>query len=339
MKGIYHGFTLLLLLWTMRVGAQNNRVPELPDDMKENVFELEEGELVKTRMRGVAIEYSVSSPYELQTAFPSPISGEVQSEERFLFKYKLPLLIKPKLKLLLGHSFDYTFIHLSNNFDDDSFLGVIDNLRLKGNRFSFYSHYTFKPDQSLSGVLSLSYNGDYDDFVNFNPQYRIWRGIVAYKKQIDANNSWAVGLYYKNGFRNTSLLPFAVWNKTFNAKWGFEAILITEFNMRYNLNADNIFLLGYEYSSMDYSMNVYRPEGRYIYDFKWPKINFTGKWHHRWTPIIWSVVEGGLQYNLDPRTEVRNRPNFPEDEVDITSSGLVLQVGLFLTPPDDWLRR
>lgn len=330
--------TYFFLLGCNVLLAQQFRAPELPDEMRENLYKLEKGELVTSRLRGIAVDYKLSAPYTLTSNQPNSVTGRVNSEERFVFKYRIPVVLKDKWQLLLGHSFDYLFLHMSEDFSDENLLGEIDDLRLKANRFTIYSIHRIKPGHSFTAVASMAYNGAYDDFVNFNKQYQIFRGIVAYRRALDPNNGWAVGLYYKNGFRSSTFLPFATWNKTFNAKWGFEAILVTEFNLRYNHNKDNIFLMGYEYTSQDYSLNFDKPDGaRYIYEFKWPKLNFSGKWHHRYTPMIWSVVEAGFQYNLDPATQVDNLPNFPEDEIDITSHGPMIRLGLFLTPPDKWL--
>ncbi len=328
----------VLLIVSLTAGTswgQKVIIPELPDVLKEKL--IPSVGLLQTRPRAAAIEYSMSSPYRLETTFPNKVEGRMLSEERFLFKYKIPVLLKDNVKILLGHNFERTTFTLEQKFIEDSALvGQISNLHLKGNRFTIYGSYDLTETSSLNGALSISFNGNYGQFVNFDEKYRIFRTIAMYRKSPNANNDWGVGLYYKKGFRSTTFLPFGLWNKTFSKKWGFEAVLVTQFYMRYNLNTENIFLFGYQYLSEDYSVDVNLESYETAYEFKWPKINFTGRWQHRFLPFLWTEIEGGFQYNWRPGMQLEVG-EIPENGIDIKSHSLMFNVVLFIAPPDKWL--
>lgn len=329
-------FFLLFVISCQLGYAQRLRIPELPDDLYSNELKSHKQKSLQTRLKGIAVEYTLSAPYQMESDFPEKVVGTVKYEERFKVKYRIPVLLKDRWKVFLGHTFDRTRFVLDGNFDNSSLVSAIDGVTLKGNRFSAFGIFQRTPVESYTAAFTLSVNGNYEKFADFSEQYRVYRFIGAYRRQTDLNNSWGVGIYYKNGFRSNTLLPFGLWNKTFNEKWGFEAILITEFHMRYNYDDNNIFLMGYEYKSQDYSVDI-NYEGKIsAYEFKWPKIIFSGIWQHRFLPILWSEVRTGFQYNWEPSTELDGR-EVPADNLHVRSHSLMFNVGLFLTPPDKWL--
>ena len=318
-------------------GAQRLKIPELPDDLYEREMAPLLPTSLQTRMKAVEFEYRLSTPYRLQTDFTSDADGYMKMEQRIRFKYRIPIVLKDKINLIIGHSFNRNTFVLEDDFDQ-TLVGQISKLELKGNRFTLFANYDVKENQSVLGALSLSLNGGYDEFANFAKEYRIYRVIAAYRFVQDVNNDWGVGFYFKKGFRSTSFLPFVTWNKTFNDKWGFEFSVI-KFNMRHNLNDDNILLFGYEYLSEDYAVVTdFLPEDeQHVYEFKWPKINLTGKWHHRFLPVLWLETEAGFQYNWQPSTELEGA-NAPEDNIQVNSHGLIFHFSLYLSPPDKWLQ-
>lgn len=327
---------MAILLFGSLATAQKIPIPEFPDDLNEKI--IPHTGLLQTRPKAIAVEYSLSAPYRFETDFPTKVTGEMQQEERFKLKYKIPVLLKDKVKVLLGHNFNRTVLTMAPQFKDSTLAGEISDVVLKGNRFTVYGSFNLTPNTTLNGAVSLSFNGNYNEFVNFHDQYKIFRTILMYRKEHDANNDWGVGIYYKKGFRSNTLLPFALWNKTFNDKWGFEAIFVTRFYMRYNYNKDNLFLAGYEYLSEDYSVNVDFQDIQTYYEFKWPKINFTGRWQHRFLPFLWTEVEGGLQYNWRPNTQIE-AGEIPRYNIDILSNSVMFNVGFFIAPPDKWLAK
>lgn len=329
-------FISVFILAVQCASAQRLRIPELPDDLYRGEFSPTKVKSLQTRLKGVAVEYSLSSPYMMESDFPEKVVGRVKYEQRVTVKYRIPVLLLDKWKVFLGHTFDRTRFFLDDSFDGRSLVSEIDGLNLKGSRFSAFGIYQPNTTHSYTVAFTYSLNGNYEKFVDFSEQYSVFRFIGAYRKQIDRNNNWGVGVYYKNGFRNNTLLPFGLWNKTFNKKWGFEAVLVTEFHMRYNYNDDNIFLMGYEYDSQDYAVEIDYEGERSIYEFKWPKIIFSGIWQHRFLPVLWSELRAGFQYNWEPSTELEGRP-VPDDNLHVRSHSLMINLGLFLTPPDKWL--
>lgn len=335
MRLFFIGILVCLLLPEVKC----QRLPELPDVLGKTVIDSSKISLLKTRLKGISFKYSIGTPYRLEERQPNMLSGQVNNEEYLEFKYRLPLYLGDRLNILVGHKHEMQRFNLTNGLlNEASLIGQLNQRTLKGNRFTLYSSYRLNPNEKIGGAFSLAFNGTYDEFVNFNSQYRIFRGVITYTKAKDINNDWTFGIYYKNGFRSRTLLPFAVWNKTFNKKWGLQTILVTKAYVRYNYDDDNILLAGYSYVSDDFSSSLNLGEDEIVYNFKRPRINFSLRWAHRYLPILWTELEAGFQYNWQPTTDV-NDVRVPENSLNVISHNMLFNFNIFLSPPDKWFMR
>ncbi len=329
-------FLILILLGAFALSASAQ--VEAPDDLDDKILDPVPEDLLRTRPKFMQGIYQYSFPYGIESDFPDETDGQIDSERRWTFKYKIPLFLGDRFNLLAGHTYRSTRFHFSENFDADNLLPQLSGRRLRSNRFSVYGRYEIKPNkQLLTVVSSIAFNGDYEKAFGFSPRYRIWRFIATYTFQTSLNDDFTIGLYYKEGFRNRTFLPFAVWNKAFNEKWGLEAILITRAYLRHNATKDDIFLFGYDYSSQDFSADVMYEGNEDILKFKWPKLVTSAVWQHRFLPFLWTELEAGFQYNFRPKTELEFGA-VPEKYFEMDSHNAMINVSLFLSPPDKFLR-
>lgn len=325
----------------MLVGISLFGQGELPDILNENLVYPNPGceqELsLRSKLKGAFIQYTVSGPYKVSnTTSGIAHSGTVESERELHFKYKIPVINNCDYKLLLGHTAYHRDIEFSQSLQSSEQLFQIENKALKSNRFSIYNLIALDDRTTLAATFSAAYNGDYEGFVNTDKRYAIYRGVALYSRKSGKNDEWGVGLYYKNGFRSSYVLPFGIYNKTFNDKWGLEALILSRVYGRYNANKNSIFLFGVEYTSRDFSIDIDFQETTANYNMKWPKVNLKGIWQRQFIGSFWLELQAGLQYNLDPTLEVS--PFFvPGQNVSVTSHNLMFSVGLFFTPPESWL--
>lgn len=315
---------------------------ELPDVLKDNLeypaagCEEEETSL-RSKLKGALFQYSVSAPYSVDnTSDGVNYRGRVESETELHYKYKIPVINTCNYKLLLGHHHYTRQIEFSPSLQASEQLVQLESKTLKSNRISVYNLITLDSNSALGVTFSAAFNGDYDGFIRSDKRYAIYRGVLLYTKKQNKNDEWGVGLYYKNGFRSTYLLPFGIYNKSFNKKWGLEAIILSRVLARYNHRDNSIFLFGAEYRSRDFSVDINVDETDFMYNMKWPKIHLKGIWQRKFIGPFWLEIQAGLQYNLDPTLDAS--PFFiPGQNVSVNSHSFMCSLGLFFTPPDSWL--
>ena len=137
---------------------------------------------------------------------------------------------------------------------------------------------------------------------DFDEQYRVWRGAVIYGIKKRADKEVAFGLTYNNSFRRTIVLPFWVWNQTFNDKWGIETVLPLKITVRRNFKHNDMLLFGTDYWSSGYSMDIQSDAQAAAeqYLFKSSALHLFVDYQKRlisdWT---WISLKAGWAYNFD----------------------------------------
>ncbi len=283
--------------------------------------------------KGILVEYG-SAPISALHSYNSD-SGQKRriddDVEQLLVKLKVPLVHKPGLTMLLGfeHSRERHGMELPTNAEN-ILLETLDDQTLKISRAAFY---LLKPlnDKFYFGLRAdASFNGDYEGLVKTNERYGVYRAaaLVGFKKRKDLE--LGMGVLYNNSFRREIVVPFFLYNQTFNEKWGIESVLPVNIKGRYNINDNSLVLLGAEYVSNVYSMNIETPQEPTIYNFKSSGLLFSLDWQQRLTPWIWVSVQGGYAHSFDAVFENTGT----RAEVPITPAGGVFgRIGIFVSPP------
>ncbi len=291
----------------------------------------------KAPSKGLLIEYGAYPNYHLTTR----LNGENQQSQvdnnSFLnIKLKAPLINKSGLKVLVGVA------HLRENYDfrsidpsaDFLFNGINDNV-LKTTRIGLY---ILKPINSrlyTSFKFETSQNGDYDKLFNFDKRYAIYRGIGMVGFKPNANREWGVGVMARTGFRKSALpvLPFAFYNQTFNDKWGIELAIPVSMKVRYNVNDKNIFMMGSEFNSRSYSLDL-QDDSNSIFHARTSRVDLSLEYLRQVSPWVWFSIKGGYAHNFTSRFEnaSMNTSNLPELIEANPSGGPFFKIGVFVSP-------
>lgn len=289
------------------------------------------GVVNKSPTKGLVFEYGLNPNLRLSEG-GSDISANTLSK-RFKVKLKAPLVNREDLKVIAGWNFygeEYSF----SNIGDQNF-GLFKNIDDRDLKSSSLTLSAIKPLNNkyyLAVKAQASFNGDYAGLFNFDADYASYNlaTILGVKKRNDLE--WGVGLLFRyapNGNNNLPVLPFAIFNKTFNEKWGIEAIIPSSIKARYNINPRNIILFGPEFESRNYFINN---EGASPYTLRRSEIRFGVDYQKHLGSWFWLEVSGGYSHNLNTKFEI-NQTGGQFNAYDINTSGSpYFKVGIFISP-------
>ncbi len=336
-KGIPALILFCFLLNNFSLVAQKAPV-FLPDNIE---YEPEEegcvcspGVINKSPGKGLLIEYKLTSggsftPDEVAVGInPS----KVNNLERLRLRLKIPVIIKPKVKVLIG--LDHFRENYSFNFIQPEFanqLNLLDNTVLKTSRITGYYLQSIGESNYLGLQVRGAFSGDYDGIIDTDPFFRQVRAsaIWGIKKREDLE--WGIGVLYSDNFTRKRVLPFFLYNRTYNERWGLEAAFPVSVLMRYNFTPTKLLLFGPEFSSASYALRGAQDLLEDDQFFRHTELQFGAKYEQKISSWVWASIHAGLQVNFDSRYErVQDIDELFEPDL---ITGAFLKIGLFLSPP------
>lgn len=311
----------------------------LPDDFD---YEAEDvgcictpGVINKSPGKGLLIEYKLTSggsftPDEVATGI-SP--SKVTNLGRLRLRLKVPVIIKPKVKFLVG--FDHFRENYNFNFIQPVFaeqLNLLANTTLKTSRITGYFLQSFGENNYLGLQVRGAFSGNYNGIIDTDSYYRQLRAsaIWGVKKRDDLE--WGIGLVYSENFSRKRVLPFFLYNRTYNERWGLESAFPVSILMRYNFTPTSLLLFGPELTSANYALRGEQQSPEDDYYFRHTELQFGAKYERQISPWIWANIHAGLQVNFDSRYE--KALNIDELFEPDLITGAFLKIGLFLSPPN-----
>lgn len=295
----------------------------------------EPGVLHKRPSKGLSIiyGYSNSGSYEPEggTQFANDPSI-LNRQERLEIKLKIPLIIKDRLRLLLGYKYyseNYDLQLIGEDFR--SVFQMLDTEQFKNNEFSTILSYSLNDKNYIGFRYRYALNGNYDGWLDMDSRYAIhsFMGVYGIKKT-DAFE-WGVGMFLNKSFRRTTVLPFILYNRTFNFNWGIEALFPANIFLRHNLNNSTIASLGIEYGSKSFRVNSTGTGGiPFDYAFNHSELLTSLSLEKRLISWLWINGQVGFQKNFsnDFEGKLDTTPSFQAEP----NNGLFFRVGLFLSP-------
>jgi len=257
-------FTLIMLCFLSNNVFGQLKPDFFPEDITieshQGVCYCEPGVVNKSRSKGLVINYGVfgSGNYLPETSNSTNFtSSNLNAFNQFEFKLKVPIILKERTKVLLGYSYyieNYNFTEITESFSET--INTLDNNTLKSNGISALVSHSINEENYLILRYKYSLNGNYDGFLEIDNRYAInnFMGLYGFKK--NDLFEWGIGLLFSHSFRRTSALPFFLYNRTFNERWGIESGFPANFFLRYNLDPLTITALGIEYSSKSFRLDV-----------------------------------------------------------------------------------
>lgn len=346
MKLLYsakHSGLFLCILAAWQLQAQKTHLPDKDqiELAKEQAPFCKPGVVNQSPGRGVLFQYSNVGSHGIfaENGLPDGFnSSRVSHVDQLTAKVKIPLANTPGLKVLLGYEYAAETYHFSRigAFQRELFQSL-DGNPLRNNKYSLYLTKSFNSKYYAGLRLRTSYRGDYDQGMTFEGRYAAHSALAVFGIKARPDLDWGIGLTYSDNFFNRQLLPFAFYNRTFNDKWGIEAVLPVSVMGRYNFREGRLLLFGAEYQSDSYAIDVLAGRsGHYApYYFRHSEIAVKASYDHHLFSWVWFNVEGGYQ------VPVRNQ--FIPAEVGATINNKpegqpFLRIGLFVSPSKDCIQ-
>ncbi len=236
-------------------------------------------------------------------------SGEVRKNRRYRFKLRAPLVMRRNIKVALGFDYyveEYRFDDL-NQVDYPLYLSLEDK-SLKSIGSTLYIVKPFRGNRYFLFRGNGSLNGDYGtsdlptaDFLRFSlsPLYGIKRNERV---------SYAFGAAFSYTFGRPVVYPVFAYNKTWNNRWGVEALLPARVWLRYTYNDRNLVYAKVGFAGASYnvqlqdstllsreSLHLEKSELRYLLTYEREIYDF-----------LWMGLEAGWRSNLEfSLTDVR----------------------------------
>jgi Domain of unknown function (DUF6268) len=187
----------------------------------------------------------------------------------------------------------------------------------------------------------VSFNGGYDGLIKFDERYLKYNIGLMLGVKPRPDLEWGIGVLFRSSFVRSSVpvLPFGIYNRTFNDKWGIETILPVSIKARYNINAKNLILFGPEYESRSYSLDRINRGNSNTGDFseffmKRSELKFAVSYQHQVSDWVWFNAQAGYSHNFNTSfTEIDLKGIELPAVIVAPADGVFFKVGVFVSPP------
>ncbi|NDK56805.1 DUF6268 family outer membrane beta-barrel protein [Pontibacter fetidus] len=297
--------------------------------------------------KGIVIGYERVPQFDITSDAKDPRlqdgSGRVRRHNKFDVKLNAPILNKPQTKLIFG--IDYKFEEF--NFEDVT--------------PAAYDLYEYLEDKNLQSIgaqvaylhsidnrrfylvrLKGELNGDFTkDDINVDLfDYFKSTVDVAYGWKKSPDYAIGVALQFGYTFGRKSVYPAILYNRTYNDRWGVEAIFPANARVRYNVNDKTLLFAGYRLEGASY--NLYVDEGP-LSEFGEIELRRTDvkgvlRLEREIYDFLWFGVEGGFRQYYRNRIfdEVGSKDEILDN--DLSGAGFV-KFEIFVVPPRRFMEK
>lgn len=268
---------------------------------------------------------------------------------RLTLKGYIPAWNHPHLKVIVGLNYDreeFQFRNPPSNYE------LLDNIENKGLKSTGAQLAVIRPVDAvhwylarLKGELAGDYTSRNDlrttDYLRFSAEaFYGWKRSPRF--------SWGVGFQYGYTFGRLSFYPAVIYNRTFNDRWGLEALAPARVTGRYNASAKSLFYAGYSVDGLNYLVGLRTPLVRQNQPDKLPlstlelreiEVKFRLRWERELLPFLWLGAEAGYRYNY--AFDAFDRTNADRERIIRTKLGGVpyASLELFAVPPRKLLEK
>lgn len=328
-------------LQTICIQAQDRPI-FLPEDIegissKEICF-CKPGVSNTSKTRGVELSYLQFGSSTLEEEEGFPLSNDLSEFklEQINFKLRFPIVNKEGFKVIGGISYRperYDFEAIGSDYQ--SVFEFLDSRTLKSSGLGLIVSKSL--NEKFYAILSLRvrYNGNYDGLIDISDKFGIYQvaGVFGIKRGPD--KEFAFGLNFSHSFRSTTVIPFIIYNRTFNKSWGIEAVLPSLIKLRYNIGKESLSYFSLGYNSESYAIGT---NNELLDDFNLnhSEVRASLTLEQKLFSWIWLDLTGGLQYNFT--TDFESLDNSIGDFEVEPGLAPYFKIGLFVTPPDSFMK-
>jgi hypothetical protein len=305
------------------------------------------------KSKGIIFNYERQPDFGINST--SPVTtignkrGEVQRNEKYDLRLYAPLVNNPHFKMVAG--FNYFFEEFNFEYPLPP-------------EYPFYQNIEDKSLKSISGQLVVlrpineknfyvvrakgELNGDYSSKEVAIPDYlkTTVEFLYGWKKSPVYSYGFGVQMGYALGRRR--IYPAFLYNRTFNPKWGIEAILPANADIRYNASERSLWFAGFAVDGASYNINV-KNIGIPAYEtleLRRSEIRGRLRWEREIYDFLWFGTELGYRVNLNFNA-FENDANdgfiFAKREDPIIENKLknaaLFNIEIFLVPPRRFLKQ
>ena len=296
--------------------------------------------------------FGVSSSAQVQGL--NDFSTDATKNARLSIKGYIPAWNHPHLKVIVGLSYEreeFQFAKLPTNYE------LYDNIENKGLKSTAAQIAIIRPVDDVHWYLARvkgELSGDYTSSQLTKSDYTRFSAEAMYGWKRTRDFSWGVGFQYGYTFGRLSIYPAVIYNRTFNARWGIEALAPARITARYNVNESSILYAGYTVDGYNYIVHLNRdPLERRNSDgsidrsktplntleLRETEVKLRLRWEREIFSFLWLGAEGGYRYNY--AFDAFDRTNADREKIIDSKFAGAPYAGLelFITPPRKLLEK
>lgn len=272
---------------------------------------------------------------------------QVKKNANLSVKLYAPLLNHPHLKLILGLNYDRQEFQFADQAAIDQY-SLYQNIENKGLNTIGTQLAIIRPVDAVHWYLFRTkgeLNGDYSSNELSVQDYLKVTSEFIYGWKRSPTFAWGIGVQLGYNLGRQSLYPVLVYNRTFSARWGIEALAPARVLLRRNLSPRALLFGGYELASGNYNIRVRAPFATATdprvtaLELRQIDVKFRLRLEHELLPFLWTGLEAGYRYNYQLNAFDRTN-NARERLIDSQYAGApYLSLDLFLVPPRHLLER
>ena len=286
------------------------------DDRKVKTFATQKV-LYLSPTRLISVGYEAQFGGQLSTSLPlyssstQPIGTALNAYRGLRLALNTPVISRSNLIVNLGLTYWNTAIQAANPERSPLYGPLNLGLRTTGLNVT-----VFKPLDARRFLIiqaNADANGNYRGFGDLSGHHLTYSALAVYGWKKDDNQMWGLGVTrtYRGG--NLLHLPVLFYNKTFNQRWGVEAVLPARAAVRRNFGTNSLLSLGYELEGNAYFLS----NGHATHLHDWyvrrseikPRINYERKL----SGFVWLAVQAGMSLNW--RFDVQGTQNPTANEI------------------------
>ncbi|SHJ68321.1 hypothetical protein SAMN02745146_3691 [Hymenobacter daecheongensis DSM 21074] len=245
----------------------------------------------------------ISVGYEAQTGFDltSRPAGEqatgattqaVDHYRGMRLGVNAPVISRSNFILNLGLTYWNTGVSLSNPNASAQHQALNRGLRTTGLNATVFKPFNEKHYLLLQANGDL--NGNYRRFDDLNNKALTYSGTAIYGWKPTDSFMWGLGV--TRTYRAGQLLhiPVVLYNRTFNPRWGVEAVFPARVNVRRSFGTSSLLMLGYELEGNAYYLGPVNGQDLYLRrgEMK-PRITY----ERQLAGFVWLSAQAGYRYN------------------------------------------
>lgn len=329
--------TLFLVVTSINLRSQSNDQISTGQDPKGMATPSVDG---ARKSKALSFRYNVITAYDIKSESHLPgiedATARVRRLNEFEVKMKIPVILKPQTKFIIGLKYQLE----EYNFEDPSDLDNDINTNLEDKNLHVLAidfNLLRSLNQSNYYMLRarLAVNGDYGEGDYPLTRYMKFMASGAYGWKLNSKNSLALGLSLNYTLGRPSIYPILVWNKTFNERWGFESVLPARFFLRHNVSDKTILVAGYLLDGNSYHITVDNPPLSEFQALELRRSDLMGKisLEQEIYDFLWFGVDVGYRYNINFDLSKDNSFNNEAILSNHVDPSFYFNISLFVVPP------